>query len=221
MRASLPDDMARTVACSIVGSHLDYCNSLLAGMSESNFHKLQCVENTLARVVSGNTRRDHITPVLRELHWLPVRSRVSFKRATLAFNIRQTGMPEYLTPCVPAYVPSRTLRSSSQGLLATTATRLVTSSRWFSHSSALPCGTTCRQTSDNGITSKRSKGTSRHIDSASPTTLRLVPSGDYKWLDHIRRRGNISSSWFIDWLTDWIEKLDMWHSCSYHYCEYK
>jgi len=51
VRPSLPDDVAKIVACSIVGSRLDYCNSLFAGMSASNFDKLQRVQNTLARVV--------------------------------------------------------------------------------------------------------------------------------------------------------------------------
>ena len=131
IRASLPDDVAWTVVCSIVGSRLDYCNSLLAGKSESNFHKLQCV-----RVVSGKTRHDHITPVLRELRWLPVCSQVSFKLAMLVLKIRQTGILEYLTPCVPAYMPTRTLCSSSHCLLITTAMGLVTWSRSFSHSAA-------------------------------------------------------------------------------------
>ena len=58
------------IACGIVGSRLDYCNSLLAGMSEANFAKLQCVQGTLARVLIGTGRYDrvkqeviHITPV--------------------------------------------------------------------------------------------------------------------------------------------------------------
>jgi hypothetical protein len=51
VRMSLPDDVARTVACSIVGSRLDYCNSLYAGMSKSNVAKLQQVQNTLASAV--------------------------------------------------------------------------------------------------------------------------------------------------------------------------
>jgi len=51
VRASLPDDIARTVACSIVHSLLDYCNALFTGMSEASLSKLQRVQNTLSRVV--------------------------------------------------------------------------------------------------------------------------------------------------------------------------
>ena len=48
VRQSLPDDVAKIVACSIVDSRLDYCNSLFVGMSDRNFKKLQRVQNTLA-----------------------------------------------------------------------------------------------------------------------------------------------------------------------------
>jgi len=64
VRQSLPDDVARTVACSIVTSRIDYCNSLYAGMSASNFKKIQRVQNTLARAVLQLRRRDHIIPAL-------------------------------------------------------------------------------------------------------------------------------------------------------------
>ena len=68
MRASLSDDVARTVACSIVQSRLDYCNALFTGMSEANLSELQRVQNTLTRVVLRRGNYKHITPALSELH---------------------------------------------------------------------------------------------------------------------------------------------------------
>jgi hypothetical protein len=56
IRASLPDDVAKTIACSIIGSRLDYCNSLFVSMPDHNFHKLQMVQNTLARIVTGHRK---------------------------------------------------------------------------------------------------------------------------------------------------------------------
>ena len=73
IRSSLTAEAAKTVATAIVGSRLDYCNSLLAGTSVSNLSRLQLVQNTLARIVAQKSRFDHIMPVLSELHWLPVR----------------------------------------------------------------------------------------------------------------------------------------------------
>ena len=84
---------ATMVACAIVSSSLDYCNSVLAGMSDANFKKLERVQNSLARVVTGMPvySRDKMMPVLAKLHWLPILARVSFKIATTIFKVRQTG----------------------------------------------------------------------------------------------------------------------------------
>ena len=72
IRPSLTTEACKTIAAAIVGSRLDYCNSLLAGTSVSNLARLQLVQNTLARFVTEKSRFCQITPVLSELHWLPV-----------------------------------------------------------------------------------------------------------------------------------------------------
>ena len=103
IRASLPDDVARTVACSNIGSRLDYCNSLLAGTSRSNLIKLQRVQNTLARVTLRQGKFDRITPFLKELHWLPIEKRITFKLAIFSDNIKSTGKPVYLHQLLSDY----------------------------------------------------------------------------------------------------------------------
>ena len=76
LRSSLTRDTANTVACSIVGSRLDYCNSLFYGATEKTLNQLQRVQNNLARVVCSVGRRDvRSEKLLRELHWLPIRHR--------------------------------------------------------------------------------------------------------------------------------------------------
>ena len=89
VRAAMSKETAITVACAVVSARLDYCNALLAGMSEANLDKLQRVQNALARVVIGLYRRNHITPALIELHWLPARARITFKVATLVYKLRK------------------------------------------------------------------------------------------------------------------------------------
>ena len=113
IRSSLTAEAAKTVATAIVGSRLDYCNSLLAGTSVSNLSRLQLVQNTLARVVAQKSRFDHITPVLSELHWLPVRHRINFKIAAITHTVLQSQQPSYLAALIPRYAPVRSLRSSS------------------------------------------------------------------------------------------------------------
>ena len=83
----------QTIAAVIVGSRLDFCNSLLAGISVSNLVRLQRVQNTLARVVAQKPWFCHITPVFSDLHWLPVRHRISFKIATVTFRVLQFQQP--------------------------------------------------------------------------------------------------------------------------------
>ena len=103
-------------------------------MSESNFKKLQRVQNTLARVVLRRGKYDHITPALVELHWLPIKQRVTFKIATTTFKIRYLHQPTYLLDLLNHYTPTRSLRSSSQLLLQINPTRTVLSQRGFSSS---------------------------------------------------------------------------------------
>ena len=125
-------------ACSIVCARLDYCNSLLYGVSKQNIRKLQVVQNSLARLVSGTRKFDHITvitPILADLHWLPVSHRITFKIATLTFKILSSQQPSYLASAIQKYQPTRSLRSSALNKLAvpsSSAKRSVTACRAFS-----------------------------------------------------------------------------------------
>ena len=56
----------------LIGSRLDYCNSLFRNLSVLYFCKLQCVQNNLAKIVINTTKYSHITPVRKTLHWLPI-----------------------------------------------------------------------------------------------------------------------------------------------------
>ena len=64
----------------LVISRLDYSNCLLHGIPKNQRDKLQRIQNTAARLsVMGLKRSDHVTPVLNNLHWLPVVKRTEFK----------------------------------------------------------------------------------------------------------------------------------------------
>jgi len=75
-----------TLVQAFISCRLDYCNSLLYGIDDGLLQRLQSVQNVAARLVTGARRSDHITPVLRQLHWLPVRQRVAFKIAGLVHS---------------------------------------------------------------------------------------------------------------------------------------
>jgi len=93
---SLSVDAAMTLVQSFISCHLDYCNSLFSGITDSLLGRLQSVQNAAARLVTGTRRCDHITPVLRQLHWLPVRQRVDFKLALLVDKALHDATAAYL-----------------------------------------------------------------------------------------------------------------------------
>ena len=85
-------------ANALVGSRLDYCNSLFRGLSAVDLRKLQCVQNSLARIVANTTKYSHITPVKKALHWLPIKYRSIFKTAVLVYKFLHSGNPKYFEP---------------------------------------------------------------------------------------------------------------------------
>lgn len=111
---SLSVEAAKTLVQAFVSSRLDYCNAILHGLPEKLMRRLQSVQNAAARMITSARRRDHITPILRQLHWLPVRQRVDFKIAVLVFQCLTGHAPAYLADdCqLAADASARRLRSA-------------------------------------------------------------------------------------------------------------
>ena len=102
----------------LVSSRLDYCNALLTGLPACVVKPLQMIQNAAARLVFNQPKRAHVTPLLIELHWLPVAARIKFKSLMLAYRVLTGSAPTYLNALVRANVTPRTLRSSSERRLA-------------------------------------------------------------------------------------------------------
>ena len=117
IRPFLTVESSNMVASAIVGSRLDYCNSLLNSVTDFNIRRLQTVQNNLARVVMQAARSCSITQLREYLHWLPVRERIRHKTATLTFKADKMCIPGYLNEDLEDYRPCRNLRSSSEFLL--------------------------------------------------------------------------------------------------------
>ena len=115
VRRFLTHDVSVLVANALVSSWLDYCNSLFRGLSKFNLCKLQCIQNSAARIVSNTSRYISITPVLKKLHWLPVEQRMVFKTATLAYKFLHTGFPRYFASYLSSYSISYSTRLSQSG----------------------------------------------------------------------------------------------------------
>ena len=131
IRPSITEDIANCVACSHIQSCLYYTNSLYTGMSSANFDKLQWIQIMLARVVTLTKKRDHISPILKQLHWLLIRQRIDYNVSLLPNKIRQSGEPENLRELLTEYVPT-------ENLLLTERKDLVT--KLVAASSDVSCG---------------------------------------------------------------------------------
>ena len=110
-------DSTKTLVHVLVMSRLDHCNSLLYGLPDYLIQRLQYVMNAAAKVITCKQKLDHITPLLIELHWLPVRQRIIFKILLYTLKALHGAAPTYLTELISPYVPRRALRSADQLLL--------------------------------------------------------------------------------------------------------
>ena len=98
IRKHVEIDTVKPIASAMVGARIDYYNSILNGIAAFRIQKLQRVQNTLARVVSGTLRSQHIKPILGELHWLHITYRIQSKLAFITFKIRTSQEPCYTLP---------------------------------------------------------------------------------------------------------------------------
>ena len=113
LRSYLDINEASALASAFILSRLDYCNSLLAGLPNDKLQKLQRIQNSAARLVLGRSKYDHATPMLRELHWLPIKARIEYKLALTCFKSKSGNYPSYISDLLVPYTPTRSLRSSS------------------------------------------------------------------------------------------------------------
>ena len=102
----LDTDTCKLLVHALVTSRLDYCNSLLYGSPQKTLNRLQVMQNKAARIITKTKKSDHITPVLRSLHWLPVKKRIEYKVACLTYScIHNENSPQYLKKSGPCSCP--------------------------------------------------------------------------------------------------------------------
>ncbi len=136
IRKYLDQQTTERLVHAFISCRLDFCNSLLHCLPIAQISKLQRIQNSAARLVTYSSPRQHITPVLRSLHWLPVSKLIEFKLLLLTYKSLHQSAPHYLQELLHPHVPHRTLRSSSTSQLVPYITRTKSyGHRSFSHSS--------------------------------------------------------------------------------------
>ena len=97
IRPYLSQSAAARLVAAMVISRLDYCNSVFIGLPADQIARLQRVQNNAARLVRKKRRRDHVTPLLKKLHWLSVKFRCQYKIATLACRYFEGSLPFFIS----------------------------------------------------------------------------------------------------------------------------
>jgi len=141
-------DSAKTLVHAFISSRLDYCNSLLVGAADCVIRKLQGVKNVAARLITRTRKFDHITPILRDLHWVQVHQRIKYKIAMLVNKCLRGLAPPYLAELCQQVVElagRRHLRLAASGKLSVQRTATTIGCRNFSVSgpdiwNSLPTG---------------------------------------------------------------------------------
>jgi len=108
---------------------LAYSNATLVGIHQYLLRRLQSVTNAAARLIYSSSRFDHITALLRQLHWLKAKERTDFKLAVLVFKCVHGSAPPYLADELSRPADSLALcrlRSASSSILVVRRTRLTT-----------------------------------------------------------------------------------------------
>ena len=102
----------------LVLSRLDYCNAALAGLPQATLRPLQRAQNAAARLVANMGSRDHITPAMKDLHWLPINQRITYKLCLMMHFIHTQQYPDYMRDLVSmtATTATRTGLRSASGL---------------------------------------------------------------------------------------------------------
>src|SRR5258706_296843 len=96
IRRSVSRPVIQSLVTSLVLSRLDYGNATLAGIPQHLLRRLQSVMNAAARLIYSSSRYDHISPLLRQLHWLKAKERIEFKLAVLVYRCMHGTAPPYL-----------------------------------------------------------------------------------------------------------------------------
>ena len=100
-----------------ITSKLDYCNSLFSGLPSSTIRPLQLIQNYAARLILRRSRFSRATPLLYELHWLPIRYRIDFKILLLTYKSQNLLAPKYLSDLLKPANRLNSLRNSNDNTI--------------------------------------------------------------------------------------------------------
>ena len=113
----LSTEKLKTLVHAYITSRIDFCNSLLVGSTQKQLSRLQVLHNSSARMLTNTSKYDSISPILYQLHWLPIKFRILFKVLTMAHKfIYGINTPSYINLQIKK--PQRVTRAASYAELS-------------------------------------------------------------------------------------------------------
>ena len=138
IRKHLDNTSTERIIHAFVSSKLDLQNALLYGVPTTQLMKLQRVQNAAARLVTKSRKHEPTTPILKTLHWLPIRQRINFKILLFVYKCLNELAPGYLTELLEPLTHTRSLRSTNLKLLKCPKSNTCSyGDRTFSHAGPL------------------------------------------------------------------------------------
>jgi len=113
---------------------LDHCYAMFTGLPRYELDRLQAVQNAAVRIIAGARKFDHVTPSLRERHWLPVEQRITFKMAVMTYKCVHGTTADYLADYIrpPSSATANLhLHSTSSGRLFVPRSKTAAGDRSF------------------------------------------------------------------------------------------
>ena len=117
IRRCIDDTAAKAMVHTMITSKLDYCNAILYDLPEATLKHLTRVQRMSARLVAQRGKHEHITQVLKQLHWLPIRQRIQYKVLVLTFKSINGSAPSYLKEIVVKRPMKRTRADGNNDLV--------------------------------------------------------------------------------------------------------
>ena len=117
IRPYLNIEESKSVINSFVTSKLDQNNSLLLGVADEQISRLQKIQNASAKIICQKKKYDHVTPLLKDLHWLPVKHRITFKVLLFTYKALNGEAPSYLSDMLQKHKTKDGNRSGDDPLL--------------------------------------------------------------------------------------------------------
>ena len=135
LRHTVDRDVRQRLVSALILSRIDYCNVVFAALPSVALVPLRRAMNAAVRFVAGLGPRDHTSDAQRELHWLPIEQRITYKLCVLMHAVETGTAPEYISDMVKpvSVLEGRAhLRSATLGLYDIPRTRTLIGSKAFS-----------------------------------------------------------------------------------------